>query len=202
MMGPMMPYLILRDFLPRDQHHALFDWALANEARFQAAPLAGGRIDVQLRRALVMRDLGAMCPVLERRIAALVPAWITELRVTPFESSEIELELAAHNDGAHFALHADTYPTGQKARGDRMLSAVHYFHTEPGGFSGGILRLHRIGGMPGDIGGADIAPEPNSLVVFPSWAPHEVLPVRCPSGAFKDSRFAVNCWIYRARAGG
>jgi Rps23 Pro-64 3,4-dihydroxylase Tpa1-like proline 4-hydroxylase len=65
-----------------------------------------------------------------------------------------------------------------------------------------MLRLHRIGSRAGEEGGADIAPEPNSLVLFPSWAPHEVLLVRCPSGRFEDSRFAINCWIYRARAGG
>jgi Rps23 Pro-64 3,4-dihydroxylase Tpa1-like proline 4-hydroxylase len=79
-----------------------------------------------------------------------------------------------------------------------MLSAVYYFHRMPKAFSGGCLRLHRIGARPGDIG-MDVTPIDNSLVVFPSWAPHEVLPVRCLSGAFGDSRFAVNCWVYRAR---
>ena len=138
-------------------------------------------------------------PALEARIAALVPEWIAGLRVTPFEISEIELELAAHNDGAHFALHADTYATHLKARGDRMLSAVYYFHAEPRAFDGGALRLHRIGARPGDPGAADISPDQNSLVVFPSWGPHEVMRVSCPSRAFAGSRFAVNCWVYRAR---
>lgn len=26
----------------------------------------------------------------------------------------------------------------------------------------------------------------NSLVAFPSWAPHEVRPIRCPTGNFRD----------------
>ncbi len=195
----MMPYRVLHDFLPAEQHRELLDWTLANADRFRAAPLAGGVVDPALRRASVLRDLGPMGPVIEARIASLVPEWIADLRVTPFEVSEIELELAAHNDGAHFALHADTYATGIKARGDRMLSGVYYFHAVPRGFDGGMLRLHRIGGRAGDTTGADIAPTQNSLVVFPSWGPHEVLRVRCPSGAFADSRFAVNCWVYRAR---
>ena len=195
----MMPYRVTQDFLSADAHRGLLDWALANEARFRAAPLAGGIVDPQIRSARVMRDLGSTEPLLRAKIAALVPRWIAELRVTPFDVTEIELELAAHNEGAHFALHTDTYRTALKARGDRMLSAVYYFHAEPKMFSGGLLRLHRIGARPGDPGGADIAPEQNSLVVFPSWGPHEVLRVSCPSGAFADSRFAVNCWIYRAR---
>jgi Rps23 Pro-64 3,4-dihydroxylase Tpa1-like proline 4-hydroxylase len=198
-LGPMMPYRVLRDFLAVEQHRELLDWTLANEARFRPAPLAGGVVDPAFRKASVMRDLGPMGPVLEARIAGLVPGWIAELRVTPFAISEIELELAAHNDGAHFALHADTYATHLKARGDRMLSGVYYFHAEPKGFEGGMLRLHRIGARAGDMSGADIPPEQNSLVVFPSWGPHEVLRVSCPSGAFAESRFAVNCWVYRAR---
>jgi len=37
------------------------------------------------------------------------------------------------------------------------------------------------------------------LVAFPSWLRHEVLPVHVPSGAWRDSRFAINCWLHRAR---
>jgi Rps23 Pro-64 3,4-dihydroxylase Tpa1-like proline 4-hydroxylase len=199
-MGPMMPYRVLQDFLPAEMHRELLDWTLANEARFRPAPLAGGVVDPEIRSAKVLRDLGPVEEPLRAKIADLVPLWIAELRVTPFEVTEIELELAAHNDGAHFMLHTDTYRTGLKARGDRMLSAVYYFHAEPRAFVGGMLRLHRIGAQPGDVSGVDIAPDQNSLVVFPSWGPHEVLRVSCPSGAFADSRFAVNCWVYRARS--
>jgi SM-20-related protein len=197
--APTLPHLRQPDFLRSDEHAALLDWALASEARFAPAALAGGVVDANVRHALSLRDLGPLHAVLETRVAAAVPGWIAALRVTPFEISDIELELAAHNHGAHFTLHADTYTRDKRARGDRMLSAVHYFHREPKGFRGGCLRLHRLGARPGDPG-TDIEPEQNSLVVFPSWAPHEVMPVECPSGEFADSRFAVNCWVYRARA--
>lgn len=196
----MMPHLRIADFLPEDEHAALLDWALANEARFVPAGLAGGLVKPEVRRAASLRDLGPLAAPLEARIRAAVPDWIAALRVTPFDVHEVELELAAHNDGAHFLLHSDTYTTDQPARGDRMLSAVYYFHREPKRFEGGCLRLHRIGAQEGDEG-LDVAPEQNSLVVFPSWGPHEVMLVSCPSGAFADSRFAVNCWVYRARRG-
>lgn len=196
--GLMTPHLRSADFLAPAEHAALLDWAVAGAARFTPAGLAGNRVDLAVRNALTLRDLGPHHAVLEARVRAAVPGWIAALRVTPFAISEVELELAAHNDGAHFTLHSDTYTRDQRARGDRMLSAVYYFHREPQGFSGGCLRLHRIGAQVGDMG-IDVPPAQNSLVVFPSWAPHEVLPVSCPSHAFADSRFAVNCWVYRAR---
>ena len=146
----------------------------------------------------MLRDLGPLAAMLDARMRIEAPRWTAELRSTPFETSEVELELAAHNDGAHFTLHTDTYARDQIARGDRMLSAVYYFHRQPMGFAGGALRLHRLNAEPGDAG-LDIAPDDNSLVVFPSWGPHEVMPVECPSRVFAHSRFALNCWIYRAR---
>ena len=60
-----------------------------------------------------------------------------------------------------------------------MVSGVYHFHREPKALSGGGLRLHRFGAT--------------------LKAPHEVRPVACPSMAFADSRFSVNCWIYRPR---
>ena len=199
MNAPILPHLRITDFLDAQSHAALLDWTLANAARFVPAQLAGGLIKPEARRALVLRDLGPIAEVLEHRLREAAPRWTAALRSTPFETSEVELELAAHNDGAHFTLHSDTYARDEVARGDRMLSAVYYFHRQPRGFDGGALRLHRLGAKAGDAG-LDIAPDDNSLVVFPSWGPHEVMPVRCPSGDFADSRFAVNCWIYRARS--
>jgi Rps23 Pro-64 3,4-dihydroxylase Tpa1-like proline 4-hydroxylase len=116
--------------------------------------------------------------------------------------------MVAYGDGAHFAAHTDI-PIGTDHRDhgarfgkfDRLLSGVYYFHAEPKGFTGGELRLFRFGSdaaaEPGDW--MDIPPEQNSLVVFPSWVRHQVLPVHCPSDAFSDSRFAVNCWMCRSR---
>jgi Rps23 Pro-64 3,4-dihydroxylase Tpa1-like proline 4-hydroxylase len=82
-----------------------------------------------------------------------------------------------------------------------VLSGVYYFHRRPKAFAGGELRLHAIGDPDRFV---DIEPVHNALLVFPAWAPHEVRPISCPSGAFVDARFAVNCWFYARRevAGG
>lgn len=196
--GLVLPSLVVDHFLLAAERDALFAWALENEARFTPASLAGGVVDPGVRLASSLRDLGPLDAVLRERVTAAVPEWVAALRVTPFAIHDIELELAAHNHGAHFRLHSDTYTSSMKTRGDRMLSAVYYFHRTPKAFAGGELRLHRLGAEPGDAG-QDIAPVDNRMAVFPSWGPHEVLPVACPSRAFADSRFAVNCWVYRAR---
>jgi Rps23 Pro-64 3,4-dihydroxylase Tpa1-like proline 4-hydroxylase len=101
----------------------------------------------------------------------------------------------AHGDGAFFTRHFDTIRANDSdQKRIRVLSGVYYFNAEPKAFTGGALRLHAIGGKEGE-NFVDIEPARNSLVVFLSWAPHEVLPVSCPSKRFIDSRFAINYWV-------
>lgn len=196
----MPPFLRRRGFLAADERAALLAWANANEARFEPARLRGVTVDPSIRQSLVLRDLGPLRVVFEARLAALLPTLIETLGLPAFEPSGVELELAAHGEGAHFVLHTDTYAQpGSAARGHRMVSAVYYFHSEPRAFSGGQLRLHRFGASAASASTfEDIEPEQNCLVAFPAWAPHEVRPVACPSQSFAHSRFAVNAWIHRA----
>lgn len=105
-----------------------------------------------------------------------------------YDFHDLEMQIAAHNDGAFFRRHNDSYKGWNL---NRVISAVYYFHREPCGFTGGALRLYPLTGE----GNADVAPTHNSLVVFPSFVQHEVMPVACPSGEFMDSRFALNCWF-------
>ena len=73
-------------------------------------------------------------------------------------------------------------------------TAAANFCRQPCGFSGGTLRIYPLTGA----GHIDIAPVHNSLLVFPSFVQHEVMPVACPSRHFMDSRFAVNCWFRKS----
>ena len=82
----------------------------------------------------------------------------------------------------------------------RVLSGVYYYNAEPKAFSGGALRLYAIGDAD-KAPYVDIEPAGNSLLVFPSWAPHEVMPVSCPSKRFADSRFTVTCMVNTVKAG-
>jgi Rps23 Pro-64 3,4-dihydroxylase Tpa1-like proline 4-hydroxylase len=203
--GPLPPWRRLGGFLSEDEHRALLDWTLSNRERFKPARVIAG-VDPSMRVAETLRDFGALRALLERRIREELPEIFRGSGARPFEVEAIELEIAAHGDGAFFTRHSDIpigpdrKPLGGDSSGryDRLVSAVYYFHREPKAFSGGALRLYRFGGGDGPADHVEIEPEQNSLVVFPSWAEHEVMKVSCPSGAFEDYRFAVNVWLCRS----
>lgn len=193
--GLMPPHLVQRDFLPEETVAGLLDYALLHQADFAPTRLGSNQVNPAVRVSTGVRQLGPYREMLKSRILSIVPALTAELRATPFEAGMLELELVAHGDGAFYKRHIDT----QTARYDeikaiRLLSGVYYFNAEPKAFSGGALRFYAIG--PG-VDFVDIAPMRNSLLVFPAWAPHEVMPVSCPSKRFIDSRFAINCWVHR-----
>ncbi len=200
----MLPHGQLRDFLGIAEMRLLLDWTIASRPAFRPALITGRKLDPASRKAETLREIEPVRGLLERRLHDALPALFELAGATPF-TPFLELELAAHGDGAHFAVHRDI-PTGPgraplggdgSGKHDRVVSVVYYFHREPKAFSGGQLRLHRIGseGLPGDY--VNLEPRQNSLAVFPSWLSHEVRPVSCPSGAFEDYRFALNCWLCR-----
>ena len=212
---PMPPHLQLCDFLAAKDHKALLEWAFAQRHRFKPATVTSSRpgstkrLDCEVRIALTLGDLGPIEACLEERLLEALPELMALTGTKGSKPVSLELELAAHGPGAHFAPHFDVpvgkgrQPLGGRTRGeDRVLSAVLYFHREPKRFSGGNLRIYRFGASSAEaqndpVNHVDLEPLQNSLAVFPSWAVHAVTPVECPSGKFEDYRFAVNCWYCR-----
>jgi Rps23 Pro-64 3,4-dihydroxylase Tpa1-like proline 4-hydroxylase len=176
--GPIPPWHQFRDFLDPLDHAALLDWTLSNRGRFKPSGVIGG-VDVRRRFSGVLSDLGPLHKVIEERVRTALPQIFSHTGGRPFDVEHVELELAAHGEGAFFVRHVDIpvgrdrKPLGGDTSGtqDRLVSAVYYYHRDPKGFSGGALRLHRFAGCgdPGEF--VDVEPEQNSLVVFPSgWS--------------------------------
>lgn len=178
-------------------------WALASEPLLVPSILDDGRVYPAHRgsRSLHLSSrLGPWKEMLRGRMRELMPELFRGAGLKPFEVSRFELELVVYQDGARFGRHHDTLRLGAPAESDRLLTGVYYFHREPKAFTGGSLRLFRFGSSgdaPGDF--VEIEPEQNMMLVFPSWASHEVTEVHCPGGAYRDSRFSVNCWLERTR---
>jgi predicted 2-oxoglutarate/Fe(II)-dependent dioxygenase YbiX len=205
---PLPPWRRLTDALAPDVAETLLDWTLANQAAFKPSKVVGAGYAPHIRVSDRIKDVGPMRALLEPHLRALWPEIAAGAGTKPFEPDFVEFEIAAHGDGAFFRPHHDL-PVGAERQvrregalpGDRVVSAVLYYHRPPQLFSGGALRLYRFGARTGDdaLEGdfVDIAPLANSLVAFPSWAVHEVRPVSCPSGRFEDRRFAVNVWFRR-----
>ncbi len=192
-------YLVLPNFFSRTMTGELLNFALSNQSGFEQTTVGKNKGEVKLtvRKSVGIRELGCLRHDIEVRLRTLVPEFIVSLAINEFRLSTTEIQLVAHGDGAFYHRHIDTF-TGEAAldqRPQRMISGVYYFNSEPRGFSGGELRLYALAGEAPKF--VDIESEHNSLVVFPSWVPHEVRPVSCPSGRFIDSRFAINCWFCR-----
>jgi SM-20-related protein len=189
------PHVTVPNFLTADVHASLLQWTLENQAAFVPARVYTG-VDEERRRALVLSDIGPFKMLLASLASKQYKGWIAAMNLPPFEVAGIELELAAHNDGAHFHRHIDNQTVRPANGTHRALSAVYYFYREPKAFTGGQLRIYSMDCEGADKVFAAVEPAQNTLAVFPSFAPHQVMPVSCPSQDFADSRFAVNCWLH------
>ena len=136
--------------------------------------------------------------LIQSKILETLPEILIQLKFCPFEISEIEVQLTAHNDGCYYKIHNDA---GSEKTASREITYVYYFYQEPKAFSGGELRIYdtelKGGGAITHQNYKTITPVNNSIVFFNSRCRHEVMPVICPSQAFENSRFTVNGWIRR-----
>lgn len=191
------PYRVVPNFLGNDLIERLLAHAQARETEFVPTDVGNTdrRINPEIRVSLVLRDFGDLREELIARFRAAMPQAMADLRLAPFDLARCEIELVAHGDGAFYRRHIDTITGMPDAKSQRALTGVLYFHALPKGFGGGQLRLYAFA-ESGDYF-VDIEPERDQLVLFPAWAPHEVMPISCPSGEFAQSRFAINCWYRR-----
>jgi Rps23 Pro-64 3,4-dihydroxylase Tpa1-like proline 4-hydroxylase len=145
----------------------------------------------QSRQSLAMEDVGPCRQIIRDRVAPLVDEFAQAFGVTIGSHRRFDGSMNAHTDGAYYKPHIDM--GGSSFHRSRVLSAVYYFFRTPAAFTGGELRLFRLD-LPGEF--VDVPPVDNQLVVFPSMIPHEVRPVRVPSGHYADARFAFNLWVH------
>ena len=190
-------FLVIKDFLSDELHAALLSDTLASEAEYRSSKLGGvtndgSRVSAYnetIRKSRVRRlpntlELGFRDAVLERLDEAL-----KQIRIKPPNPRKFEIEAVVSGDGALFKKHHDM---GMKDKTSyRVVSAVYYYSAQPQAFTGGALRIYSLSGAEF----TDVQPINNSIVLFPSMFPHEVMPVSVPSGRFDDSRFSVNCWL-------
>lgn len=199
-----MLYKTMDGFLGIELNSRLLAYAISSEEHFQKSTIGStGEQDERVRISSVLNDLNCFQAVLAQRVLALVPDLIKQLGLTPFLATGVETQIAAHGEGAFYNRHVDLFTDeSRNKQADRLISLVYYFYKEPKSFSGGLLRLYPMPGIPygPDEQTIDIVPEQDKAIAFSSWVPHEVLPVSCPSGSFSDSRFAINCWVLRARS--
>jgi SM-20-related protein len=200
------PHLVFKDVLGAESAAAMLDYVASRQDDFWSATVRTRKtgksfIDRNVRDCLSFKDLG----VFEAPIRDFVGR-ITPLALDTFGMNEPNVELRqlsflAYGDGGYFRRHIDT---SERLDRVRLLSYVYYFARVPQRFRGGELRLYSLPRRLGDNAApsaapfVDVPPDTDTLLVFPSWLRHEVLPVEVPSGDWIDSRFAIACWLHRA----
>ena len=194
------PYGLLHDWLGPVMTVRLLNFARTKRESFEESSIGYGdakRVDHSRRRSLRLKNLGPLRDEIAAKTTNALPIMFECLGSARFEPCEIEMELVAHGDDAFFSRHIDTRPAGVGKPTRRIISAVYYFYASPKGFTGGALRVYSLNGRAH----ADIEPTNDTLVFFPSWMPHEVQKVSCPSGRFEASRFAINIWLHDSAPG-
>ncbi|MFK7829425.1 MAG: 2OG-Fe(II) oxygenase [Congregibacter sp.] len=192
------PVVVIDDFLSPYEHSDLLAFALQNKALFDAGTVARGL--QAARQNLAVLDFGQQphSKLVCNRLLTWFPALLGSLAIKPFPIHQVESQLTASNDGHFYRAHLDH---DSAAEIERVLTCVYYFSKQPAQFGGGALRIYDSLRGPGIHSQGDsfqqVEPAPNRMVVFPSDSYHELLPVRCPSGRFEDSRFAITNWIWR-----
>ena len=199
--GLMPCHRILPDFLPTDDAARFLAYAVTHRDSFKPTKTraaADAAVREQIRTSVGTRRLGAFGDILSTALHQHLPELFTGAGIKPFVPDGLDLQCVAHNDGGFYKRHIDTQ-TVESVDHLRVLTAVYYMHRTPKAYTGGTLRLYAIGG-PRNEAFTDIEPAHNTLVVFPAFTPHEVLPVQCRSNDVADARYSVNCWFYRTRA--
>jgi hypothetical protein len=193
------------DFLSKKELRGLTNYVLTHEADFTHSTVIPDGVpdpatDTSYRKSRVLYELGEYGPLIRERLLKLLPAVLRTFDREAFPIAHIDTQITASNDGDFFKVHQDNSYTVPIDISYRELSFVHYFHSEPKSFTGGQLRIYQSENGANDDSERrtkTIVPRQNTLVLFPSSYDHEVLPVKCPTAKFANSRFTVNGWLIR-----
>ena len=189
-------YIQLTDFLDSHTHRKIVDYAIEQQEAFVGSSTSTGELDY--RQSSVLHHFPEFADLMRGEIHAAFAEVVASLQINPFNITQVEAQLTAHNDGNYYKVHNDN---GSEDTATRVLTYVYYFYQDPKPFSGGALRIYDSRIQNNYYVQAesfqDVTPINNSIVFFPSHYMHEVLPIICPSKQFADSRFTVNGWVRR-----
>lgn len=186
------------DVLGAEANARIYDLAVTDRGRFERSRTVHRGVDPEHRVSSVLYDdrLTDVAGLLREQVMERLGAALARLGIPAFEPGLFEIQMTSHNDGEFFRRHTDS---ASASTASRALTFVYYFHRVPTQYAGGELVFCDEGAEGG--GDVVISPDNDSLVLFDPRTPHEVRPIRCPSGRFEDGRFTLNGWLHH-RSGG
>lgn len=192
-------FIRIRNYLPLPDYERLVtQLAPSSAAMTDSVVYRDGAhlVAPERRRSTSTPAVDPISEQLRHSVVDRLPEWCARLGIPPFGAESGPLKLTRYRGDDYFRRHQDD-ATGSA----RPLGFIFYLQFPAQIFSGGELILYDGDADPwhGATGWTAIPPEPNSLVVLPSWHWHEVAPVR---GAAADNplsgRFTLNGWLFRA----
>ena len=201
------PSLVLRDVLGASTVTDLLAYVIEREKDFRPSVVRNResgerRVDTNRRNCLNLNDLGPFAARVKRLVSEVSDFALTKLGLVERAVIPREFAISTYGDGGHFSPHIDTAEMLDQVR---IMSCIYYFAATPRRFGGGELRLFgfpTLSARGAPMRFVDIVPETDTMVVFPSWLCHEVLPVQVQTGAWTDRRFTINCWFHRTGSAG
>jgi SM-20-related protein len=192
------PYIRIPDFLTTDENKAVIDYAIGKRPAFKPSTVEGGAPGY--RHSQVLFKLDDLEIDFEGKVREILPDVTGYFGLGLPVEFTFEMQMTTHSDGGFFKIHNDNSSPNTASR---FLTYVYYFHQEPVAFSGGQLRLYDDSRVEAwnwvpVATFAEIKPQNNMLLFFPSRHYHEVLPTLCRTDHFADGRFTINGWVRTA----
>jgi Rps23 Pro-64 3,4-dihydroxylase Tpa1-like proline 4-hydroxylase len=193
------PFVLIRDFLPRDFHDSLLPFLLSVQDKFVPADFGNHRVDSRVRDNLEYLGEWEGRKGFRERLLKILPQVLVRLEFSGVPIGCIEITPRAYLDGHFYQVHQDAPPQLPRVR-DRLFNYVYYFHKVPKPYSGGELLVFDSD-TKADTYSRNrftcVVPEDNCIIFFPCRYWHSVVRVQCPSKEFADSRFAINGCVHR-----
>ena len=186
------PFVRILDFLSPAERERLLSTAVAMQGAFAPAEVGRGsdrEVRPLERHALAAKlpSRASVCAWLVPKLREALPKVSRLLRIDGRDLCRMGLTMVAHPDGGFGARHRDLTSS---------LLAICYFHRDPAPFSGGDLLLYDTDVETGRCSTpkfSRVAPIAGSIVFYPGYHAHEVVPVSCgpAEGDFAAARLSV-----------
>ena len=119
-------YRVINEFLGTETNSQLYAYVLARESSFKQSTIGKfAEHNPKLRISRLLSDLGPFKQLIEQRVLGLVPEFIAQLGLMPFTPTGVEIEAAAHGEGAFYRRHIDLFTAAERnEEADRLISLV------------------------------------------------------------------------------
>ena len=195
-------YLQIENFLEPQELETALTIAIKNKNNFTDSSVHNKSTNQvnKFRQSLVLHHkfYPELAKSIQTKVLKTLPSVLEKLNHPNFSTSNIVIQLTAHNDSCFYTIHSDA---NTEMTATREITYVYYFYQEPKSFSGGELVIYETKVDGNNLSKHNnfkvIEPRNNSIIFFPSRYLHEILPVSCPTKTFEHSRFTFNGWIRR-----